>query len=205
MALPSNDQAQRIAPTAGLNRIVVVGSTGSGKTTLARALSGALGIPHIELDALHWGPRWTPVADEAFRERVRDAVAAERWVCDGNYSVVRDLLWQRADTLLWLDYPLWLIYWRLVPRTLRRGLRRELLWGNNRERLWEQIFSRDSLFLWVLQTYWRRRREFPILLQQPAYAHLRVVRLRSPRQTESWLRRHLPSASLAPYERCATG
>src|SRR6185437_10622151 len=83
MALPSNDQAQRIAPTADLNRIVVVGSTGSGKTTLARALSGTLGIPHIELDALHWGPHWTPVADETFRQRVRDAVVAERWVSDG--------------------------------------------------------------------------------------------------------------------------
>jgi adenylate kinase family enzyme len=194
MTLTSDVGARKPAPPAVPRRIVVVGSTGSGKTTLARLLSRALGVPHIELDALHWGPRWTPVADETFRERVRDAVAPERWVSDGNYSVVRDLLWQRADTLLWLDYPLWLIYWRLAPRTLRRGLRRELLWGNNRERLWEQFFSRDSLFLWVLQTYWRRRREFPALLRQPDYAHLRVVRLRTPRHTEAWLRRHLPAA-----------
>ncbi len=85
-------------------RINVVGVTGSGKTTLARRLSDRLDIPHVELDALFWGPGWTETPDDVFRERVRQALAGERWVVDGNYSRIRDIIWPRADTIIWLDY-----------------------------------------------------------------------------------------------------
>ncbi len=106
---------------------------------------------------------------------------------DGNYSVVRSTIWSRADTVIWLDYPLWLVYARLIPRTIRRVARREALWNGNRERLWEQFFSRDSLLLWALTTYRRRRREYSELMRRPENAHLRFRRFRSPRQTERWL------------------
>src|SRR5262245_27291374 len=86
-------------------RIAVVGTTGSGKTTLARRLAERLGVPHIELDSLFWGPDWTPVAADVFLSRIRSAIAAERWVSDGNYVGSTDaMLWTAADTLVWLDY-----------------------------------------------------------------------------------------------------
>jgi len=171
-----------------LQRIAVVGTSGSGKTTLARQLSGRLGLAHVELDALHWDPGWAPTPTEVFRQRAEAALCGDAWVVDGNHPEVRDLIWQRADTLVWLDYRLALIMWRLTLRTFRRVSTREVLWNGNRERdLSAHFFSRDSIFLWALRTYGLRRREYPVLLASPAYAHLRTVRLRSPRATNAWL------------------
>jgi hypothetical protein len=100
---------------------------------------------------------------------------------------VRDIVWRRADTLVWLDYPFLLVLGRLLWRTIRRVVTREDLWGTNRESWRSQFFSRDSLFLWLLKTHWRRRREYTTLTGQPECAHLRVVRLRSPRAARAWL------------------
>lgn len=186
---PRGDDRARTPADATLRRVAIVGSTGSGKTTLARTLARLYGVQHIELDALHWGPNWTETPGHIFRERVDAATASESWVTDGNYSSVREMLWDRAGTIVWLDYPLWLVYARLIPRTFRRVVRRERLWNGNRERLWEQFFSRDSLLLWALTTYRRRRREYTALLRRPEYAHLHVLRFRTPRQTERWLQR----------------
>src|SRR4051794_37995613 len=105
-----------------MRRVVVVGTSGSGKTTLAATLARRLCVPHVELDALHWGPHWTAVDPADFRARVAAAVAGPAWVCDGNYSPVRDLVWARADTLVWLDYPMGLVFRRVLFRTLRRCL-----------------------------------------------------------------------------------
>ena len=170
-----------------MNRIVVVGSAGAGKTTIAAALAARLAVPHVELDALHWGPNWAPAEREVFRARVAAALSGNAWTTDGNYSAVRDLTWGRADTLVWLDFPLSLIMWRLLRRTVRRVRTRQELWNGNRERLVEQFFSRDSLFLWALKTHRRRQREYPRQFQQPQYSHLRVLRFRSPRAAARWL------------------
>ena len=169
-----------------VQRIVVVGTTGSGKTTLAGQLSERLGLPHVELDALNWGPNWTQRPHEEFRALVAEATRGDAWVVCGNYSRTRDMLWPRADTVIWLDYPLPLVLWRLWWRTLKRFASQEVLWNGNRERLWEHFFTRKSLFLWALQTYGRRRREYPMLFSQPQNAHLNVVHFHSPRQTEKW-------------------
>jgi adenylate kinase family enzyme len=169
-------------------RIAVVGATGSGKTTLARRISAHLQIPHVELDALHWDRDWTPAPLEVFRARVADALSGDAWVVDGNYSKVRDVVWSRADTIVWLDYPLPLILWRLARRLWQRTMTQEELWNGNRERLRDHLLSRDSLFLWALKTYRRRRKEYPVLFKQAEFSHLYVVHLRSPREANAWLR-----------------
>ncbi len=169
-----------------MRRINVIGTTGSGKTTVARELATRLGVPHVQLDALHWGPNWTMPSREEFRARVAEALTSDSWVIDGNYSKVRDIVWTRADTLVWLDYTLPLILRQLLARTVRRAITGEQLWSGNRERF-AAIFSRDSILLWALKTYRRRRREYAILPQQPEYAHLKVVRLRDPEETSRWL------------------
>ena len=170
-------------------RIVIVGTSGSGKTTLARALAARFGIPRIELDALHWEPGWTPAPPERFRERVLAAIAGERWVVDGGYSATRDLVWSRAELLIWLDYPLPLLLWRLFRRAVRRIRSREELWNGNREEFRMNFLSRDSLFVWVVQTHRRRRRDYARLLASPAYAALPWLRFRAPHALERWLER----------------
>ncbi len=169
------------------NRVVVVGTTGSGKTTLARALATSWDRPHVELDALHWEPNWQAAPADVFRKRVAEALNGSHWVVDGNYTQVRDIVWARADTLIWLDYPLRVILTRLIRRTIRRVVTREELWNGNRER-WRDQLSRDSIVLYALQTYRARRREYAQLIGHPEHAHLRTIRLRSPRLTEAWLR-----------------
>ena len=168
-------------------RIVIVGNTGTGKTTLAQELSRRLNLPHTELDALHWEPNWTPAETAVFQQRVAAVTQTNQWVLDGNYSKARHLIWPRAETIIWLDYSLAVIWHRLFWRAIRRTTQRELLWGTNRETWRGQFFSRESLFLWALQRQWSRRREYPQLFSQPAYAHVHIVRLRSPRQTRNWL------------------
>ena len=167
-------------------RIVVIGSTGTGKTTLAKQLALRLNYSHVELDSLYWDPNWQEAPTDVFIERVRQALQADCWVVDGQYNEVRHTVWTRADTILWLDYALWLIMWRLFRRTIRRSLTREELWNGNRESF-RTHFSRHSLFLWALKSYERRRRDYLQFFQQPEHAHLRVFRLHSPKEAEDLL------------------
>lgn len=169
-----------------LQRIIVIGTSGSGKTTTAAALAHTLGVAHVELDALHWEPGWQEASLPVFQERVQAALAGDHWVTDGNYSKVRAITWSRADTIVWLDYPFWTVFRQLMARSARRILTREVLWGTNVESA-RAFFSRDSLLLWMLQTYNRRRREYPVLFARPENAHLTVIRLQSPAQTNAWL------------------
>ncbi|MFH2102558.1 MAG: adenylate kinase [Chloroflexota bacterium] len=180
------DSSPPLAP-GRIRRYAVVGTTGSGKSTLARAIGAALHIPCIELDALHWEPGWKETPSEILRQRVDAATRGPAWVTDGNYGMVREIIWTRAQAIVWLDYPLALILWRLWGRTWKRTLTREHLWGTNYERLWPQFFSRDSLFLWALQTYQRRKREYTALTSGSTYPHLKVFHFTSPKETKRWL------------------
>ncbi len=125
-----------------------------------------------------------------FLERVDEATSGDAWITDGNYAAARDRTWGRADLIVWLDYGLPRILWRLTERTFRRWWKREELWNGNRETLRNHFLSKQSLYLWALQTHWRHRREYPQHFAR--YTGARVMRLRSPRQLERWL------ASVAP-------
>jgi len=168
-----------------MQRIVIVGTSCSGKTTLAREVARRLNIPHIELDALHWGPDWTPHAD--FAQRVERAVAADGWVIDGGYATVRHLTWGRADTIVWLDYPMRVVLMRGLRRTIRRAWNKTELWAGNRESFRLSFLDKESILLWVINTWRLRRKSYPPQLRAMRDAGRRVVQLRDSRQTESWL------------------
>jgi adenylate kinase family enzyme len=170
-------------------RINVVGTTGSGKTTVAKAIAERLGFEHIELDGLFWKPDWGETPDDEFLPRVDEATRGERWVLDGNYSRTRPIVWPRADTIVWLDYSFPRVFLQLLWRTIRRAIAREKLWSGCRERFRVSFFSRDSILLWCLKTYWRRRRNYPELFLRPEHKHLRLIRLRTPHEASAWLRR----------------
>lgn len=182
-----------------MRRILVIGTTGSGKTTLARALAARLGVPHGEQDAWNHLPGWREAPLEEFRAQVNAFTTGPAWVMDGNYGKARDLSWTRADTLVWLDYPAPVVFWRLLRRTFWRGLTREELWNGNHERLGANLLTRDGILAWFFRTHWKRRRETPGLLAQ--FPHLHVIRLRSTRQAAVWLASLTPegAADLPPH------
>ena len=169
-----------------MRRVNVVGTSCSGKTTLARTVSQRLGVPHVEFDALFWGPDWTEVPHPVFRERLISALAADAWVADGGYESVRDITWSRADTIVWLDYRMATILRRWASRTIRRIRTQEEFWPGtgNRESL-HNAFRRDGLLWWILRTHRGRRRR--MLERLAARPDLAVIRLRSPAEADRWL------------------
>jgi adenylate kinase family enzyme len=170
-----------------MRRVVVVGVTGAGKTTLAAALARALGVPHIEIDAIQWRENWTKAPLDEILAALAQRTAGLGWVADGNYSKLRPTLWPPADTIVWLDYGLLRCLWRVLWRTLRRVHNKELLWGVNRETVRNTLLAKDGLLAWAVQTHGRYRREFEGLMRGEDYAHLRWVRLRTPREARRWL------------------
>jgi adenylate kinase family enzyme len=170
-----------------LERIVVVGSSCSGKTTYARRLSTILGTPHIELDALHWLPNWVERPLDDFRARVAEAASSDRWVVDGNYGKARDLIWPRATSIVWLNYGFPTVMARALRRTLRRALSAEELYSGNKESLRKAFLDRDSLLLWVITSFRRRRRNYTELRRNNAFPQLSWLEFRASSEAERFL------------------
>jgi adenylate kinase family enzyme len=103
-----------------MNRILVIGCSGGGKSTLARELELKLGSPIVHLDVLFWRPGWVESSYDEFRPKVEAAVAEDRWIMDGNYSRTFDIRMPRADTVIWVDQPRLLCIWRAFARTMRQ-------------------------------------------------------------------------------------
>ncbi len=170
-------------------KLIVVGATSSGKSTLAENLAVKLKLNYIEMDALYWQPNWVGTQDNEFATKVDEATRGERWVIAGNYSRTRPITWPRAEAVIWLDYRLPIVFWRLLTRTIRRWVTREELWNGNREKFWWhfKIWSDESLFHWLFKTYWRRKHEYPQLFALPEHSHLKIIHFKAPSETEEWL------------------
>ena len=173
-----------------MRRVSVVGTSGAGKSTFASSLALVLGAAFLELDAEHHQAGWTPLPAAEFRALVGAAAAGERWVIDGNYGTVQDLVWARADTVVWLDLPRRTVMRRVIWRSLRRAAGRTELWNGNRER-WQNFFSLDkeeSVIAWAWQTHASNRARYEAAMADPLHSHLRFVRLRSPAAVRRFLR-----------------
>ena len=172
-------------PPVNLTRVVVVGTSCSGKTTFARRLATSLGTQHVELDSLHWGPKWTLRPD--FKQEVLAAAHRPRWVVDGNYSAVRDILWRRCTAIVWLDYSFARVFSQALRRTIRRVVMGERLYAGNRETIGNTVFDAEAPLWLVVRTHGNRRREFPELFRRPEYRHATVIQLHAPAAAETFL------------------
>lgn len=175
-----------------LGNIVVIGTTGSGKTTLARNIATRTERVHIDLDDHHWLPNWVSRPPEQFRARMVDVLAAvpaaQHWVVSGNYSVVQDIVWPRAQTIVALDYSAPRVFWQLLCRTFSRCISRTPVCNGNTETFDKSFLSKDSILVWFFKSHWRRRRTLQALIDNPGVnAYLRIIRLQNPEQTQKWL------------------
>lgn len=170
-----------------VRRILVVGTTGSGKTTVASELARLGGLPHTELDTLRYERDWREVATADFCEQVAAVAATDAWIIDGNYAAVRQLTWSRAQLVVWLDYPLPVIFGRLLRRTLRRLATRSNARARNPERL-GRLFGRRSILLWALRSHAPLRQEYELAAAERTGGLPHIARHRSAAQTDRWLR-----------------
>lgn len=171
-------------------RFLVIGTSGAGKSTFAEALGKAAQCPHVELDRFYWGPGWEAVPHEQFERAALGATTGDRWVVDGNYSAVRDVLWPRATHVVWLNHSRWTVFSRLLWRTVSRVLSREKLSHGNRESLRMSFFSRDSILLWSYATFETNRRKYGALREDARYAHLQWTEITRPSQARAFIERH---------------
>lgn len=170
------------------NRFVVQGASGSGKTTMAVALAERLNFPHLELDGLFHQPNWTPLELEKFRSTVEEFTEQPQWVIDGNYRHVRDIVWGKADVIAFIDLPKSRVMYRVTKRTLRRLLRREVMWNGNRESL-RNVLSLDpskNIVVWSWTTHSKYHEQVPGEARAQA-DHAQIVVLRTTREVDEFL------------------
>lgn len=168
-----------------MQRILVGGVTGAGKTTFARDLAGRLDLPFHEMDALFHGPGWVPIP--TFVTDVGQIVAEDQWVFDSSgYESVRDLVWSRADAVVWLDYSRPVVLARVLQRSVRRSWGYEQIFNGNAERLaeWRQPYHPVQ---WAMRRYDQAKYELEERFADPAYVHIAKVRIRRPAAARWWL------------------
>jgi adenylate kinase family enzyme len=168
---------------------------------VGRQLARILGVPFVELDSIYHQADWVPLAEEDFRRRIAEVAAGDGWVIDGNYRLARPLVWARADTVLWLDLPKRTVMRQVIWRTLRRAAFRVELWHGNRER-WASLFTwvpEDSVISWAWHRHAVYRERYAAAAADPAYAHLRFVRLRNRREIRRFLAGARPRGDAADH------
>ena len=166
-------------------RVVIAGTTGVGKSTLARRLADVWTLEYTELDSLFHGPDWT-VRPE-FLSEVRRIAEGDRWVSEWNYfsSGGGQILGEGADLAIWLDLPRRIARARLLRRTVRRRIRREPLWNGNIEPPLSTVFRDPSHILrWEMRTHATWKTRMPVVATE---YELPVVHLRNPREVDQWL------------------
>lgn len=170
-------------------RINVIGTSGSGKSTFARKLSDALSLPYYEMDSLFWKPAWQESSDDEFMPKIEAVTTRPRWVLDGNYKRTTKVKWQQVQLVVWMDTSFTRTMTRVTRRAIQRSLSQRELWPGtgNRESLVRSFLSPKSIILWSLTSFRRNRRKYAAMMSAPEYAAIRFIRLRSPTAANSCL------------------
>ncbi len=170
-----------------LSRVVVIGTSGSGKTTFARDLAVVLSCDHVEMDRLYWLTNWVERDTETFVSLVAERASGTAWTIDGNHTKAREVLWPRATALVWLNYAFPVVFWRSLQRTVSRSVTGQEICNGNRETLQKAFLSRDSILVWVLTTYRKNRQRYRLLFDGDTYPHLARIELTSTREAKAFL------------------
>ena len=173
-----------------INRVNVIGTAGSGKSTLGRRFADLFGLPFVEMDGVYFGPDWSESPDEVFFPKIQAVTEQSRWVLDGNYSRTTPIKWRQVQLVVWLDMPLVLTVLRVSARCVTRSFTKTEIWPGtgNRETLRKAFFSRESVILWAMISYRRNRQRYAEMTACPDYEHIWFVRLQSPPEVAAFLR-----------------
>ncbi len=174
-----------------VERIIVIGSSCSGKSSFAQALVQKKNIKYIELDQLHWLPNWQERPDAEFRELLQSAIdpaTCNAWIVDGNYSVTRDITWPKATQIIWLNHGFALVLYRAITRSIHRAYTKKPLFAGNVESFKQTFFSKDSIIWWVITTYHKKRRSYQTLLKEQTKRGVTVVELKGQGQVDAYFR-----------------
>lgn len=170
-----------------MRRIVILGVTGSGKTTFGRKLGAAMGVPATDLDDLHWLPGWIQREMPEFYALAAEKASTDTWVIMGNYSKVREAIWPRADTFIWIDLPFLQVFWQLLRRSILRAIDKNPVCNGNIES-WKNFFSKESIMLWFFKSYRKRKREYSALFDAAGnMPHVTYIHLRSHAQADAFI------------------
>ncbi|HEY8885917.1 MAG TPA: hypothetical protein VIM31_00225 [Candidatus Microsaccharimonas sp.] len=172
-----------------MNRIIVIGSSGAGKTTLAEDLSAKLDIPHFELDGVFHQKKWQPLETNEFKARVDEITKAPQWIICGNYFTKLGGLhfWTKADTVIWCDYSFPIVFSRLLRRTLKRTITKQELWNENHEGFVVNFFSKDSVLLWMMREWDEMKQRYEKIFKENTLKTTKLVRLKNSKETAQFL------------------
>lgn len=170
-----------------VKKIAIIGTSGSGKTTLAKELSKCLKIQSYELDNLYWLPNWQCVDLDLLRQKVKSITNNKHWIICGNYSNLRDITLEKADTIIWLDFPITLVLYRNLVRAFKRIFSKKAICNGNYETFSKTFFSKDSILLWALTTHWKHKKIYPRLFREKEYSQKNILRFGSTGILSKWL------------------
>lgn len=174
-----------------MKKIFVIGSAGSGKSTLAKKIASKTGIKYLELDSIHHQANWKPIDKDEFRRIVNLTTQGNSWIIDGNYlSTIGQDIWKRADAVVWLDRPFFVVFSRLVSRTLRRALKREELWNGNRESFIGSFFTKDSVIYFMVNKWKSQKRKYDAIFDRSEMLKgVNLIRLKRDSDVRDFLKR----------------
>jgi adenylate kinase family enzyme len=170
-----------------MKRIVIVGTSGCGKTTLGKRLSNILGISYFDLDEYYWLPGWQAKNIKDFENTVRELTCHKTWIISGNYSNIRDLIWSRGSLIIWLDYSIFRCLYQGLSRSIKQAITKETFCNGNYESFARLFFSRYSILLWIITTFLRRRKTYNNLFTNKEGDKV-YLRFSNPCETNNWLK-----------------
>lgn len=168
-------------------RVQIVGTAGSGKTTFAKKLSKVTNYPHVEIDNLQFKENWVKLSDHDFDKLLAEAIKGQDWIACGNYFSSNARIYEKADYIIWLEYPLWKIFWRVTCRTLRRIWTKEPTCNGNVETIRRQFFSSESIYVWVCKSYKKRIKKYTQMSKDPHQSHKWIL-VRNEQQKDNALK-----------------
>jgi adenylate kinase family enzyme len=172
-----------------MKRINIIGTSGSGKSTVGKKLAAKLGFPYYQMDALFWKPNWVESNDEAFFAAVTEVTDKPAWVLDGNYTRTQHIKWENVDTVIWIDYSFPRTFYQAVKRAITRIIESKELWEGtgNKETFRKTFLSRDSILIWTIKGYYKNRVRYETMMQSQEFQHINFLRLQSPKATKAFL------------------